>query len=273
MARRATLKDKNIIITGASSGLGRAMAIKCAHAGANLILSGRSRAELENTKALCGTSDNLHIAIADVTEANDCRNLIDFGLSKLDSLDHLICSAGVSMWSRFDEVEKPAVFANLMSVNYLGTVYCTQYALPYLKASKGMITSIASLQSLIGVPLHTGYSAAKHALRGFFEALRLEIGNDVHILVAYPYWISGTNLRRNALAADGGDIGEAKRSHGKDAISTEECGDRIIKAITRKKNQIIIPSKLKILPFLQSVSPGLVRYLIKRKLEQQNRMC
>ena len=114
MARRANLENKNIIITGASSGLGRAIAIKCANAGANLILSGRSRAELENTKALCGISDNLHIAIADVTEANDCRNLIDFGLSKFDSLDHLICSAGVSMWSRFDEVEKSAVFANLI---------------------------------------------------------------------------------------------------------------------------------------------------------------
>ena len=238
-----------------------------------MILSGRNRAELEKTKALCSTDNNLHIVVADVTKANDCRNLIDFGLSTFHSLDHLICSAGVSMWSRFDEIKKPDVFANLMSVNYLGTVYCTHYALPYLKASKGMITSIASLQSLIGVPLHTGYSAAKHALRGFFEALRLEIGNDVHILLAYPYWISGTNLRKNAFAADGGGVGEAKRSHGKDAISTEECSDLVIKAITHRKNQIIIPSKLKILPFLQSVNPGLVRYLIKRKLKQQNKIC
>ena len=108
------------------------------------------------------------------------------------------------MWARFEEVQDLDVFERVMAVNYLGAVYCTYFALPHLKASKGVIVGICSIQGRIGVPFHTGYVASKHALHGFFSSLRYELkGTGVDILEVFPHWITGTNLRRNAFGKEG----------------------------------------------------------------------
>jgi short-subunit dehydrogenase len=204
----------------------------------------------------------------DVTRPEECAMLVEKTIERFGRLDYLIANAGISMWSRFDEVEDLSVFARIMAVNYLGTVNPLYSALPHLKASQGLVVCISSIQGRIGVPLHTGYSASKHALQGFFDSLRGELkGTGVDILMVYPSWLSGTGLRDRALGREA--PATARRPNTDSAVPADICSEKIVKAILHRKRRITIPAKLKLLPLAAVLLPDVVSHFVSRKVRKQ----
>ncbi len=263
-------RNKVAILTGASSGLGAALALALAKRGVHLVLFARRKTMLDEMAAQCRSCGVRVVAVVgDVTRAENCAHLIDVARAEFGRIDFLIANAGISMWARFDEVEDTTVFRTLMATNYLGLVYCAHAALPYLKASKGMLVGIASIQGKIGVPLHTGYAASKHAVLGFLKALQMEVP-DVHILTVLPHWIQGTNLRQHALGKDGGPRRASSQRHNKEAISVTQCCEAILTAMQKQKRELVIPWKLRALPWLQLIHPKIVEWLVKDKMKDQD---
>lgn len=265
-------KEKTILITGASSGLGASLALRFAQAGANLALFALDEAGLQDISEQCMRQGASTVTLAgDVSNAADCAELTQAAVARFGSLDYLVLCAGISMWTRFEEIGDLSLFKKLMDTNYLGAVNCAYYAMPHLRKSKGMIVAISSIQGKIGVPLHTGYVASKHALQGFFDALRTEItGSGIHILLVLPHWLRGTNLRKSAIGADGQALGRSSAGHNKESISLEECSDAIIHAMHRRQRELIIPPKLRLLPWVKLISPRLLDYIVSRKVDEQN---
>jgi short-subunit dehydrogenase len=132
------------------------------------------------------------------------------------------------------------------------------------------MVAISSFQGELGIPLHTGYAAAKHAVNGLLESLEFEVGDQIRFLKVMPGWITGTNLRNSAFRGDGKKLGESARKHSGQAVSVEECSQLIIRAIHRGSRHLFIPGKLKYLAVLKLLTPGLVRKIIVGAVKKQH---
>ena len=266
------LQKKTVVITGASSGLGASLAVAFAEMGANLVLFSRNQERLEEVESLCqGPGDRPIIVTGDIAQPDDCERLVASAISKFGTLDYLVTNAGVSMWAKFENICDVSIFSKIMETNYLGTVHCVYYALPYLRKSQGMIVAISSIQGKIGVPFHTGYTASKHAIQGFFASLRAELTeNDIDILIVTPHWLRGTSLRKNAFGKDGNVIGISSKKHSQESISLQKCSQAILNAASKRKKELMIPPKLKILPWLNLINPKIVDFLVKQKMLEQD---
>jgi short-subunit dehydrogenase len=264
--------NKTVLITGASSGLGAALAHAFAEVGANLALFSFEKERQEEVAASCRRLGVEAVpVIGDVTSTEDCARYIDTAVSELGGIDVLLCNAGISMWSKFEDIEDLGIFRKLMEVNFMGAINCIHPALPHLRKSKGVITAITSIQSKIGVPLHTGYVASKHALQGFCESLRMELeGSGVDILTVLPHWIRGTDLRKNALSGQGKALGESSRKHSSESVSVEEACSAILDAIRDRRRDLILPWKLKVLMALHVVAPNMAESIIKGAVSHQD---
>ena len=158
-----------------------------------------------------------------------------------------------------------------METNYLGIVHCVYYALPHIRARKGQIVAISSIQGKIGVPFHTGYVASKHAVQGFFESLRTELGGTgVDVLTVLPHWLRGTNLRKSAFGKHGDALGSSSRKHSEESVTLDDASDAIIKAMKKRQRELIIPFKLRFLPWLHLINPRIVEYLVKRGVDKED---
>ncbi len=264
-------RARRVVITGASSGLGAALAAALAAQGAKSTLFARRSAQLEDVAARCRQAGGeAQVVVGDVTSLDDCRRLVEVATADGSGIDLFIANAGVSMWARFDEVEDPAIYARLMETNYLGVVYPLHYALPHVKTARGSIVAVSSIQGKIGVPLHSGYVASKHAVVGFLSTLRQELkGSGVHVMTVMPHWLRGTHLRANAFAKDGGTVGEGRRGHSKESISLEACSRAILDAVSQRKRELVVPWKLRVLPWLNLLSPDVVDRLVSGAMEAQ----
>ncbi len=264
-------EGKTAIITGASSGLGRQLSIELSKKKCNLILASRNEEELKITSELCIKNDSPILVVpTDITNRDDCKNLINRAKSNFKNIDYLILNAGISMWAKFDEITDLNLFKKLMEVNYFGSVYLTYYSIPLLKSSKGLITVISSIQGKVPVPYHSGYVASKHALLGFFNTLRIELKSDgVDILTVIPHWLRGTNLRNNALDKDGNIFVKSNLKHTGESVTLEECAKGIIDSMIKRKREFVIPAKLKLLNVLNSVSPKTAAKIISSKVSDQ----
>ena len=262
---------KTVIITGASSGLGRQLARDLAVQGANCVLFGRNEDKLAQTLRLCKEAGAQAITVVgDVTQSADCERLVNESVARFGTVDIYISNAGISMWAPFEKVKDLGIFRRLMEVNYLGAVHGAHYVLPHLKKSAGQFVAIASIQSKVAVPYHTGYVASKHALEGFCEALRCDLGGkQVNVLTVYPHWIRGTDMRANACSADGKALKDSGRSHNKESITPEECSKAVLEALSKRKGELIIPNKLKLVPWLKLLWPGYLRGKIQRMVKGQ----
>jgi len=231
------MNGKIVIITGASSGIGRALAKEFHSRGALLALGARRidqlevlRTELQNSNILCVKTD---VAI----EA-DCKRLIDLTFEKFGHIDILINNAGISMRALFKDMDLD-VMHRLMDVNFYGTVYCTKFALPYLLESKGSLVGVISIAGYVGLPGRTAYSASKFAVRGFLDTIRIEhLKNCLHVLVAAPGF-TASEVRRVALTADGTPQGESPRNEEK-MMSAETCAYHIAEAVRKRKRELIL---------------------------------
>jgi dehydrogenase/reductase SDR family member 7B len=263
------MKDKVVIITGGSSGIGKAMAIVFGLEGAKIVITARHIGPLEfvgNELSQFGI-DNLTI-VADVSIEADNRKVIDATVAKYGKIDILINNAGITMRSLFDDLEDIDVIKKVMDVNFYGTVYATKFALPYIKATKGSIVGISSIAGYRGLPVRTGYSASKFAVNGFLEALRTELlKTDVHILTACPGF-TASNIRFSALDGAGNESGETVRDEEK-MMSSEEVAYEILKAVKRRKRQLILTSKGRWTVFLNKWMPGMTDRIVYRNLSKE----
>ena len=180
-------KDKVIIVTGASSGIGLASARLLASRGGKVVMAARSYDKLvELAPGVCSDPDRVLCVKTDVTKEEDCRNLIEKTVEKFGRIDILVNNAGISMRAMFKDLDL-GVIRSLMDVNFWGTVQCTKYALPYLLESKGQVVGVISIAGFSALPARTGYSASKYAVRGFLDTIRIEhLKDGLNVLVFAP---------------------------------------------------------------------------------------
>jgi len=231
--------DKIVLVTGASSGIGKALAFEFASRGSKLVLAARNVEKLkEIEKTLKEQGTEVLIVKTDVSIESDCQNLISEAVAKFGRLDVLINNAGISMRAMFKDCDL-SVLKNLMDVNFWGTVYCTKYAMPHITQSKGSVVGVISIAGYVGLPGRTGYSASKYAIRGFLDTLRVEnLKTGVHVLVAAPGF-TASNVRNVALTADGSSQGETPRDEAK-MMTAEVCAAHIAKAVVKRKRELIL---------------------------------
>lgn len=256
--KTSKMKDKVVIITGASSGIGLACAREFAHRGALVSVCARSADKLEEIKSeFDAAGHKLLVTEADVSREEDCKRLIDNTVREFGKIDILINNAGMSMRALFVDLHLD-VMRKLMDINFWGTVYCTKYALPYILEQKGSVVGVSSIAGFIGLPGRAGYSASKYAMHGFLNTLRVEnLKKGLHVLIVAPGF-TASNIRKTALTADGSAQGETPRNENK-MMSAEEVALRIIKAIQKRKRTLILTFvEGKLTVFLSKWLPALV---------------
>ena len=251
------LKGRVVVITGASSGIGEAMAKVYSKMGAKVVLGARSEEKLAAlTAEIKEAGGEAAYCAADVTKPEDCKALIDKAVEVFGGIDVLICNAGISMRAIFDDVDL-SVLHRLMDVNFWGTVYCAKYALPYLQASKGSLVGISSVAGLHGLPGRTGYSASKYAMTGLLETIRIEnLKKGLHVMVACPGF-TASNVRFSALTADGSQQGATPRKEEK-MMSPEQVAHIVARGIARRKRLCLMEAEGRATHFLKKFAPALV---------------
>ena len=268
MMSKESFKENVTILTGASSGIGREMARQLAEQGAWLALAARDIGRLEEAAAECRQHGGRAIAVkTDVALEGDCRNLVARTVAEYGRLDTLINNAGISMWAPFDQVQDLSILDNIMHVNYLGAAYCTYYALPELKRTKGRIVAVSSLAGKNGIPTRSGYAASKHAMVGFFDSLRIELAETgVSVTLIYPGFVK-SEIRERAFDVDGQPL---KKSPVREAevMTAEECARIIIKAIERRKREEVMTLRGKLGQWVKLIAPGFVDNMARKAIAE-----
>lgn len=262
------MNNKVVIITGASSGIGRALALNYASKKSKVVLAARSIDKLELiANGISDLSSNILVVKTDVSNESDCKNLIERTIKKFGRVDILINNAGISMRAIFEETEI-SVIKRLMDINFWGTVYCTKYALPFLLKSKGSVVGVSSIAGYKGLPGRTGYSSSKFAMHGFLEVLRIEnMKKGLHVLTACPGF-TASNIRNTALAADGSQQGESPRDEEK-MMSAEEVAERIIQAIEKKKDRLTLTTQGKLTVTLNKFFPKFMDKMVYNHMAKE----
>jgi short-subunit dehydrogenase len=190
-------------------------------------------------------------------------------LERFGTLDVLVNNAGITMWSRFDEIRDLGVFTRLLAVNYLGAVYTTAAALPHLKASGGLIVAVASIAGLTGVPERTAYAGSKHAMVGFFESLRIELaGSGVGVTIVAPDFVV-SEIHRRALGPDGAPLGETPMQETR-IMSAEECARQIAGAMRRRQRLLVTSARGRLGRWARLIVPAMVDRIAARAIRERH---
>ena len=247
-------KDKVVVITGASSGIGRALALEYAGRGMNIVMGARNPDRLEDAVREVERKGARALGVVtDVSVESDCRKLVDQAIEKFGRIDILINNAGISMRALFENTDLE-VIRQLMDINFWGTVYCTKYALPQLMANKGSVVGVSSIAGYKGLPGRTGYSASKFAIHGFLETLRIEnLKKGLHVLIACPGF-TASNIRNTALNEKGEMQGESPRDEGK-MMSAEDVARHIAGAVDKRKDRLTLTTQGKLTVLLNKFFP------------------
>jgi short-subunit dehydrogenase len=262
------MKDKVVIITGATSGIGKACAEAFGAAGAKIVITGRRAEALQEVSQKLRSMgiDNLPM-VADVSVESDNEKVVNQTLERFGKIDVLINNAGITMRAMFEEVDL-SVIRKVMDINFYGAVYATKYALPHILKTKGSIIGISSIAGYRGLPVRSGYSASKFAMQGFLEALRTELlHKGVHVMVACPGFTT-SNIRSSALVKDGSVGGETVRDEEK-MMSAEEVARHILKATVRRKRDLILTNQGKLTVFLNKWLPGFMDKMVYNHLAKE----
>lgn len=251
------MKDKVVIITGATSGIGKALAFEFGRKGSSVVITGRRAEELGKVEQDLRKLGVSVLAIpGDVSKDEDTLQIIEKTIHHFKKIDILINNAGISMRALFEDVQLE-VFKKVMDINFFGTVQCTKHALPHILESKGSIVGISSINGKRATPARTAYSASKYAMEGFLEALRMEVmKRGVHVLSVCPGFTT-SNIRNVALTADGHAQGESPRDESK-MMSAEETAEHIYKAIVKRKRDLVLTPQGKLAVWLTKLFPVLM---------------
>jgi dehydrogenase/reductase SDR family protein 7B len=261
----AGLRNKVVWLTGASSGIGAALAVELASQGACIVLSARRQAELERVQALCGAAAaDTMILPFDLTDFDSSESYAKQVIDRYGRLDVLINNAGVSQRALAEQTSLE-VDRRVMDVDYFGQVALTKAALPYLiAAGRGHIVVVSSLTGKVPIPLRSAYCAAKHALHGFFATLRAEVARHgiAVTLICAPNVKTAISI--NALTGSGATYGKMDplQEHG---MSPQACARRVVVAIRKRKAEVLMGALVKNVVTLHRLFPGLYRRLLARR--------
>ncbi len=235
--------NKTIWITGASSGIGKALAIELSNQNANLILSSRNLDKLQEVKALCSNLNKVQVLKLDLDDYTHINKTVQTAITLFDGIDILINNGGISQRSLAIDTGI-TVDERIFKTNYFGTIALTKAILPYFVAKKeGQFVVITSVVGKIGTPLRTSYAASKHALHGFFDSLRAEVHKDnIAITLICPGFVK-TNVSLNALTGDGSKQNTMDKAT-QNGLLPEYFAQKAVKAIANKKHEIVIGGKL-----------------------------
>lgn len=262
-------KDNVAIITGASSGIGQELAYQLAEQGAWLALAARSGDKLVEVAQECQRRGGKAIVVpTDVSDEAQCKNLIARTVEEFGRIDTLVNNAGTSMWARFEDVQNLEMIEHILRVNILGSMYCTYYAIPHLKQTRGRIVAISSLAGKAGIPTRSGYSASKHAMAGFFDTLRIELTEyGISVTTIYPGFVS-TGLHERITGPDGKPLGADHPVDYSTAMTTEQCARIIVRAMEKRKREVVMTLRGKVGQWLKLILPGLVDNIARRAIEE-----
>ncbi|MFY7732817.1 MAG: SDR family oxidoreductase [Bacteroidia bacterium] len=262
------MKNKVVIITGASSGIGEACAYAFAKQGAKVVLAARSIDKLNHVKQQCEALGAQTLLVqCDVSLEEDCKNLINQTVAQFKTIDILINNAGISMRALFADLDL-AVLKQVMDINFWGTVYCTKYAMTYLLAQKGSVIGISSVAGFKGLPGRTGYSASKFAMEGFMESLRIEnLKTGLHVGVMRPGY-TASNIRNAALNKDAKSQAESPYDESK-LMSAEAVADYILNMIKTKKADQVLTLQGKLSFLLQKFVPRILDKLVYNTIAKE----
>ena len=258
-----------VIVTGASVGIGRELALQLAEQGAWLTLAARDVDALQNVAEDCRKRGGKVLVVpTDVTDRRQVENMVAETVKTYGRINTLINNAGISMWTLFEDLEDLDIFEEIMRVNYLGSVYCTHYALPYLKKTSGRLVAVSSLAGKTGVPTRSGYGASKHAMVGFFDSLRIELAEDgVSVTILYPDFVS-TEIRKRAFAGDGQPLGKDPVSV-ENAMKPEECARLMIPALATRKRELVMSLRGRVGQWIKLIAPGLVDKIARNAIDKR----
>lgn len=255
--------DEIVWITGASSGIGEALAHALDRRGARLVLSSRREEALRRVRDACRHPDRHLVVPLDLAEPESLREAARRVLDEHGAVDVMVHNGGLSQRGLAEETDL-AVDRRILEVDYLGAVALTKALLPsMLERGRGRFVVISSLVGKIGTPLRSGYSAAKHALHGFFDSLRAEVHDrGIRVTLVCPGFIR-TQVSVNALTADGAPQGTMDRAQAR-GMGAEACARRIVRAVDRGRDEVLIGGKEVWAVHLARLAPGLFRRLIRR---------
>jgi len=253
--------NKVIAITGGTDGIGKALVDTFIKHGAKISTCGRSPDKLYNLQVL-HSNKFLHTVIADVSNEQDCKKFIENTISNFGSIDILINNAGISMRALVKDTDL-ATLKKVMDINFWGTVYCTKFALDEIIKTKGTIVGVSSIAGYRGLPGRSGYSASKHAVNGWLEALRTELlDTGVNVMWVCPGFTT-SNIRNMALNKEAIPQGESPMEEGK-LMSADECAGHILKAIEKRKRTLVLTSTGKKTVFLNKFFPKWADNLVRK---------
>jgi short-subunit dehydrogenase len=260
------LKEKVVVITGASSGIGLECARLFGSEGARLVLAARSEDKLNALAAELASMPVL-IVPTDVSLEEDCKRLIEKTVERFGRIDILVNNAGLSMRALFRDLDLN-VIRRLMDVNFWGCVYCTKYALPWLLERRGSVVGVTSIAGFKGLPARTGYSASKFAMNGFLDTLRTEhLYDGLHVMTFAPGF-TASNVRYSALTADGSRQGETPRAEDR-MMTAREVAHHMLRGISKRKDFVILTPIGKATVFLSKFCPRLVSRLEYRMMASE----
>lgn len=259
-------QNKVVWITGASSGIGEALAYELARQQAITILSSNQPKELERVKKHYDKfGGEGYIQYLDITAMDKMESITKSLIEKFGRIDVLINNAGISQ--RALAMETPlAVDRKIMEIDYFGTIALTKTVLPYMiKEKSGYIAVTSSISGKFGFPLRSAYAAAKHALHGFFETLRSEVYDEnIKVLIAFPGRVK-TNISLHALTKDG--TAHGKMDEGQNTgISAQKCAKQYLKAIRKDKKEVLIGSTELLMVYIHKFFPKIF-YKLARKIK------
>lgn len=260
-----SFKNKVVVITGASSGIGEAMAYAFDKQGAKVVLAARN---IDKLKTVAAKLNNPNITVkADVSIEADCKNLIDETIKAFNTINILVNNAGITMRAIFNDADLD-VIKRLMDINFWGTVYCTKYALPHLLKTKGSVVGVSSIAGFKGLPGRTGYSASKFAMQGFLESLRIENHKTgLHVLIACPGY-TASNIRNSGLNKEGKAQGETPLDESK-LMSAEEVANHIIKATAKRKKYLVLTGLGKLTVWLNRFFPSFMDGMVYNSVAKE----
>lgn len=262
----APFHENVVIVTGASSGIGRELAYQLADQSAWLALAARDVERLDAVAEGCRSRGGRALVVpTDVAEQAACQQLVTRAVEAYGRIDTLINNAGVTMWALFEELSDLSPLERIMQVNYFGSLYCTYYALPHLKQSRGRIVAVSSVTGKAGVPTRSGYAASKHAMVGFFDSLRVELApHGVSVTIVYPDFVA-TETRQRAFGPDGRPLGVSPVQEGK-VMTAETCARLIVRAAARRKREEILSLRGKVGQWIKLVAPGVIDGIARRAI-------
>lgn len=253
--------DKVVIVTGGTDGIGRALVQRLLDSGAKVVTCGRSHDKLYSLQTSFANKPFIG-TVTDVSNEGECAKLIETAIKTFGRIDILINNAGISMRALFNDTSLDTI-RRVMDINFWGAVYCTKYALPHIIKSKGTVAGISSIAGYRGLPGRSGYSASKHALQGWLEALRTEmLDSGVNVMWACPGFTT-SNIRNTALNAEATQQGESPMDES-DMMTAEECAMHIMNAIEKRKRTLVLTAQGKRTIFMNRFLPSIADRLVKK---------